>query len=228
MKTIVAAIVAFVFAGAVAAQVPVRKLPACKQSGQTVTLSLNTGTAGALPPPATVDPFWRLSSGAPLYSTSVVGPNLWLPNTAASRWVQPANNGGNPAPTPLGTFIYETRFVTPVDPYLYSSITISGAFAADDGAVVKLNGIPLANCTPGSTPTTWCFNKWTPIPAGVGWTYFNRSSGFLNTLTIEVKNTLAGSPSGALMRANLVAVCSKCTSPVPPVNPPCGGNPSTC
>jgi hypothetical protein len=228
MKKIFATLlVVCAFAALLDAQVPVRTLPACTREGQTVTLSLNTGTAGPLPPPATADPFWRLVSGAPVFTTSPVGPNLWLANSPLFRWVQPANNGGNPASYPVATYVYQAKFSTPVDPYLYSSIQINGAFALDDVGDMELNGVPIGKCAGGTTPAAWCFNKWINI-GPTGWTNFNRSTGFVNTLTVRVKNTDPGSPSGLLVRANVVAVCSKCTSPLPPVNPPCGGNPSNC
>jgi len=207
---------------------PPRILPPCAQVGQQVTLTLNTGIAGGLPPPGTADSIWKvLPSITPFSTLPFNAPSLWLPNSANPKWIQPAP-GGNPASFPVQTYVYSTQFATPVDPYLYTSITITGSFAADDTAIVKLNGIPIATCPGGSTPATWCFHSWHPIPAGVGLSLFNRFPGFLNTLTVEVKNTLAGSTSGLIVRAQVVAVCSKCTSPVPPPQPPCGGNPSTC
>lgn len=210
------------------AQQRTRVLPPCSQVGQQVTLTLNTGTAGPLPPPGTADPIWKVGTSATTYSTYPNNPpTWWLPNGANYRWIQPAS-GGNPIGFPAGTYVYSTQFITPVDPYLYSSITITGNFAADDKAVVKLNGVIIATCPGGSTAALWCFHSWKPIPSGVGWPTFNRFPGFLNTLTIEVTNTLANSSSGLLVRAQVVAVCSKCTTPIPPPEPPCGGNPSTC
>jgi len=213
------------------AQAPLRPrtLPVCSQVGQQVKLTLNTGTAGGFPPPGTADPIWRIvlpSAITPFTTKPVNAPAVWLPNSATEKWIQPAATG-NPGTFPAGTYVYSTQFVTPVDPFLYSSITITGNFAADDSAIVKLNGVPIANCPAGTNPATWCFHSLKPIPPGVGWPTFNRFSGFLNTLTIEVKNTLANSPSGLLVRADVIGVCSKCTT-TPPPEPPCGGNPSTC
>lgn len=148
------------------------------------------------------------------------------PSAARPKWIQPAP-GGNPASFPVHTYVYSTQFLTPVDPYLYTSISLSGSFAADDTAIVKLNGVPIATCPGGNTPATWCFHSWKPIPPA-GLSAFNRLGSFLNTLTVEVQNTQAGSSSGLIVQAQVTAVCSKCTSPVPPPNPPCGGNPSTC
>jgi hypothetical protein len=213
------------------AQSPPRKLPACQTVGQTVTLRLNTGTAGPIPLPATPDPIWRIVLPTPMVPSTtqpVSAPALWLPNTSiTSKWIQPASSG-SPKNFPGSTYIYQTQFVTPVNPYLYTSITITGQFAADDSAVVRLNGISIAKCTPGSTIATSCYHSWQSIPAGVAWPTFNQLGGFLNTLRVEVKNTLPNSPSGLFVAAQVVAVCSKCTTPVPPPAIPCGGNPSTC
>ncbi len=204
-----------------------RSLPICKDVGQQVKLILNTGTAGAAPPVA--DPFWRVvapNALTPFTTTPVNSPSLWLPNSASEKWIQPSP-AGNPVIFPLATYVYSTQFVTPVDPYFYTGITVTGDVAADDGFAVKLNGIPLSLCSPGSTPATWCFHSWKPITPPVDWHAFTRTGGFLNTLTVEVKNTGA-SPSGLIVRAQVVATCSKCTTPPPPPIPPCGGNPSTC
>lgn len=203
-----------------------RVLPSCTQVNQPVTLTLNTGTAGAPPPPGTVDPIWTVvqpPSLTPFTTSPFLFPNGWLPNSAA-KWIQPAS-GGTPVNLPATTFVYSTQFTTPVDPYLYTSITITGNFAADDSALVKLNGITIATCTPTPTAGVVCFHSLQAIPPGVvGLPMFNRLGSLLNTLTVEVKNTVS-SPTGLFVQAQVVAVCSKCTSPQPPA---CGGNPSTC
>lgn len=134
------------------AQVPAppRQLPPCTQVGQQVTLSLNTGTAGTIPP--TADPFWHVVQPTPTtpFTTTPVSPGLlWLPNSATNpKWIQPAPNG-SPQNFPVNTYVYSTQFTTPVDPYLYTSITITGGFAADDTAIVKLNAIQIAACPGG-------------------------------------------------------------------------------
>jgi len=205
---------------------PPRTLPACTKVGQQVTLTLNTGTGTG------ADPIWKIvqpTSITPFTTLPFNAPTLWLPNGLSAKWIQPAP-GGTPANFPLNTYVYRTQFTTPVDPYLYTSITITGlGYAADDTAIVKLNGVPIASCPGGGTPLTWCFHSWKSI-GSVGLSTFNRMgiSPFLNVLEVQVKNTLANSPSGLLVSASVVAVCSKCTTPPPPPEPPCGGNPSTC
>src|SRR3954447_2647634 len=203
-----------------------RSLPACTQVGQQVRLTLNTGTVGNVP---TADPIWKVvlpTSITPFTTTPVNAPTLWLPNTLTEKWIQPASTG-TPSGFPLTTYVYSTQFTTPVDPYLYGNIKVFGGIGADDAWVVKLNGVPLSSCPAGSTQATWCFHSFRAIgPSGLS--TFNRFPGFLNTLTIEVRNTLSGSPSVLLVRADVIADCSKCTTPPPPPEPPCGGNPSTC
>jgi hypothetical protein len=193
-----------------------QQLPACSYVGQTVTLPLSTGSGGLQ---GTPDPIWAVMPGSAYSTAPVLG--FWFPNTSNAKWIQPAA-GGTPQNFAQGTYVYKTQFATPVHPYLYQSIKITGGFGADDEATVKLNGVPIATCSPS------CFGFARTIPTVGNWQSFATSTGYLNVLTVEVKNTPAGdSPSGLFVRATVTAVCSKCTSPVPPAYQ-CGGNPSTC
>jgi hypothetical protein len=195
-------------------------LPMCKQVGQQVTLTLNTGTT----PPGSIDPIWTIAS-PPLLTPFTTSPLFNLGTTA--RWIQPAA-GGTPVGFPLNTYVYSTQFFTPVDPYLYTSIQITETYAADDIPVVKLNGVQIAACSPGVSSTTWCFTSLKSLPS-IGWPVFNRlgTAPFLNTLTVEVKNTLPAITSGLLVQARVIAVCSKCSIPPPLPDPPCWP-PKTC
>jgi hypothetical protein len=93
---------------------------------------------------------------------------------------------------------------------------------------MKLNDVPIATC---GTPCFYVKSAFTVSD----WRSFARTptsllfgAGYLNTLTVVVKNTHAGlTPTGLFVRARVTAVCSKCTSPVPEPYQ-CGGNPSTC
>lgn len=203
-----------------------RSLPACAEVGQQIELKLNTGTSGGVP---TADNYWTITSPAstPFSTVPFSAPSLWLPNSATEKWIQPSASG-TPASIPSGTYIFSTQFVTPVDPFLYTSITLSGDIAADDMFAVKLNGVPLGACAPGSTSSTWCFHSWRAITPASDWHAFNRNGNFLNTLTVEVKNTAPSSPTGLIVRARVSATCSKCTTPLPPPSKPCGSDPSTC
>jgi hypothetical protein len=82
--------------------------------------------------------------------------------------------------------------------------------------------VPIKTCSNANT----CFKTATSFSAP--FSAFNRigTAPFLNTLTVEVTNISLY--SGLLLQAQLAAVCSKCTSPIPDPEPPCGGNPSTC
>lgn len=217
----------------ISVEAQVRTLPACKTAGQHVRLSLNTGTKGGFPPPGIPDAIWTIVQPAGImpFTTSPIYPTLpvWLPNTAVSKWIQPFPTG-TPTQAPHGaTYVYETHFATPVDPYFYTSISLSGRFMVDDGAVIKLNGVQIATCTVVSIGPNYCFNSWKAIPAGVSWSSFSRAGAFLNVVTVEVKNIAdPNTPTGLRMEAQVEAVCSKCTAPVPIPTPPCAGDPSTC
>jgi len=218
IKRITAFIAVIAVAQIAAAQrniVATRTLPACKSQGQVVKLSLDTGTGGPIP---TADPIWTItfpSTIAP-FSTTKFG-SAWIAPFAGTNWIQPFSSG-TPVHTSVQKFIYRTTFDTPVDPFLYGSITITGQYAADDDVVLKLNNIPFAQCTKaagcfGPPPQT--------IPAGTTWTQFNRFPGFHNVITAEVTNK--GVVTGFMMKADIVAECSKCTA-VPPPDAPCRGN----
>lgn len=191
-----------------------RLLPDCPGVGRTVTLPLNTGTGGPL---GAADLIWTVAPGPTAYSTS----SLWLANTASTKWIQP-DPAGKPVHFPEGTYVYRTQFATPVDPYLYDSITITGKYAADDEAVIKLNGVPMApQCTPGSSGTA-CFKIGKTV-AVAGWPRFTRNptsvwftTAFVNEITVEVSNSGARY-SGLFADLVVTAECSKCTSPLPAV-----------
>ena len=127
-----------------------------------------------------------------------------------------ARSGSNPPPAAIRPVFRSTptstALRTPVDPYLYTSISLSGSFAADDTAIVKLNGVPIATCPGGNTPATWCFHSWKPIPPA-GLSAFNRLGSFLNTLTVEVQNTQAGSSSGLIVQAQVTRSARSARAP---------------
>ncbi|HEY1187137.1 MAG TPA: hypothetical protein VGE74_05735 [Gemmata sp.] len=78
-----------------------------------------------------------------------IGP--WVGNDSDSRWIVPAglDGDGNAAP---GTYVYRTTVdVTGYDP---SSITISGNWAADNSAVIRLNGADTENVVSGFSALT--------------------------------------------------------------------------
>ena len=103
-----------------------------------------------------------------------IGPWLWDgPN---SKWIAPQNNQA--AGNLPGTYIYHTTFnLTGFNP---ATATLTGQFAADNSAIIKLNGVVV-----GPTAPTYS-----------AWTQFAINSGFaagINTLDFVVTND----PSGA-------------------------------
>ncbi|MGA8495950.1 MAG: hypothetical protein WB764_10740 [Xanthobacteraceae bacterium] len=196
------------------------QLPPCDYDGQTVSVTLNTGT---VLPVGLADPIWNVSPGFTAYSTTPA--TGWLANQATAKWVQPAS-GGTPVdfyPTTLN-YVYTAKFTTPSHPYYYNSIMITGTFAGDDSAVLTLNGAATTNCPSTANNSTSCFHVGKAFTIA-GYQNFTQTgtAPFVNTLTIQVNNSNS-IYSGLLVKATLKAVCSKCTSPIPT----CGGNPSTC
>src|ERR1700684_4098020 len=60
------------------------QLPPCDYDGQTVSVTLNTGT---VLPVGLADPIWNVSPGFTAYSTTPA--TGWLANQATAKWVQP-------------------------------------------------------------------------------------------------------------------------------------------
>jgi hypothetical protein len=119
--------------------------------------------------------------------------------TAASKWIAPdyTNNGCCPG----GNYTYTLNFVLPAG-FNPATATISGRWAADNAASMKLNGVTVPLATPG-------FAYWTPftIPPG---------SGFVtgaNSLKFIVDNYSAW--TGLRVEfTNAYANCSTCAPPV--------------
>jgi hypothetical protein len=110
-----------------------------------------------------------------------IGGGLWLDNTAQSKWIGPTATQGT-AYGANGTYKYRTTFdLTGKNP---ATAVLRGRFAADNQAILSLNGQPLV-----------------AAPGFMGWTDFLIHSGFLsglnNTLEVEVENaTQSSSPTG--------------------------------
>jgi DNA-binding beta-propeller fold protein YncE len=168
-----------------------------------------------------VDPHYTLGpvpAGIPVYNApnAVVFPNNWgllffvtsewiSPNTVAGYWL--GDDPGNPA----GNYTYTNHFVLPptVNPF---NASISGRWAADDGAIMYLNGMGPANQISSITPPGYNY-----------WTHFTINSGLLaypatNTLYFVVTNIVSPPPSWNTtgMRVEFteaVVDCSTCTPP---------------
>ncbi|HWX18987.1 MAG TPA: immunoglobulin domain-containing protein [Candidatus Binatia bacterium] len=117
---------------------------------------------------------------------------------AASKWIAPdyTNNGCCPG----GTYTYTLNFVLPAG-YNPATATISGRWAADNAASMKLNGVPVPAAIPG-------IFSWTPftIPAGGGFV-----SG-LNSLKFTVTNTSEWTG----MRVEFTSAHANCYTCAPP------------
>jgi len=118
---------------------------------------------------------------------------------AVSKWIAPdyTNNGC----CPTNNYTYTLNFVLPAG-FNPATATISGRWAADNAASMKLNGVPVPGLTPG-------LSFWTPftIPPGSGFV-----SG-ANSLKFIVTNY--GSFTGLRVEfTNAYANCFTCAPPV--------------
>ena len=120
----------------------------------------------------------------------------WIPNASNSAWISDTPNGGNSV---TGLYIYATTFdLTGFNP---ATAQINGAIAADDFAVIFLNGTAV-----GSSPS-----------GGYAFaTAVSITSGFrpgINTLTFDVNNT--GGVTGLQFNATATAASTAATTPAP-------------
>jgi hypothetical protein len=117
---------------------------------------------------------------------------------AASKWIAPdyGSNGCSPG----GTYTYTLNFALPAG-YNPATATISGRWAADNAASMKLNGVPVPAATPG-------IFSWTPftIPAGGGFV-----SG-ANSLNFTVTNISAWTG----LRVEFTSASANCSTCAPP------------
>jgi hypothetical protein len=168
--------------------------PLCRD----VTINLSTGVAN-----------WTVSPGTVGVITNLANLNgTWVAPTAPARWIQPAN-ASTPQLLPGGFYQYSVSFNLPGPLNQYSSISLSGRYAADNtvhqffvSPGQSAPGGPL--CTPANAN---CFSTWTP---------FNITTGFspgTNTLNVRVYNNpmSGGGPTytGLVVEATLRAVCKR-------------------
>jgi len=154
----------------------------------------NTGltSSGTLAADASVDAHYTLFSSAdPSYpgpnalvtnSSWPVASGVWVyPNGPSSKWISPRADQATPNYNTQGDYTYRTTFdLTGLDP---STASLSGWGAADNSAVVKLNGVQLATIGGFGSPTNFSLNS--SFVSGV------------NTLDFIVNNAgSSGSPTG--------------------------------
>jgi Concanavalin A-like lectin/glucanases superfamily/Immunoglobulin domain len=163
-------------------------------------------SSGAVDPHYTLGP---VPAGTPSYIAphAIVSSTIWAlpPTLGVSRWIAPNTNSSSDPP---GFYTYTNQFILPVgaDP---TSASISGRWAADNGAKLFVNG--------GAAPALSI-----PTPTGFqAWHNFTLNNGFLsypavNTLRFVVTN-LAPYNSYTGLRVeytHAVVNCSNCAPPV--------------
>ncbi|WP_296510213.1 PEP-CTERM sorting domain-containing protein [Rhodoferax sp.] len=110
-----------------------------------------------------------------------IGP--WIANTTTSKWITPTKNQGDSFDaTSNGTYSWKLSF--DLTGFNASTASFSGKFAADNSALVKLNGVQLGASTG--------FNSFSAFSASNG---FNSGA---NTLEFVVTNLAqrSGNPTG--------------------------------
>lgn len=115
--------------------------------------------------------------------------NPWLANSAASKWITPtANQAASLDPLSNGTYSWTLSFnLTGFDA---STASFAGKFAADNAAIVKLNGVAIGSSTGFDTYSSFAAN-----------------SGFnagLNTLEFVLTNYAQGSGNPAGLRVEFL------------------------
>lgn len=115
--------------------------------------------------------------------------NPWIGNTADSKWITPtAHQADSLDPVSNGTYSWTLSF--DLTGFRASSASFSGQFAADNAAVVKLNGVTIG--------TSNGFTSYSSFAAHSG---FNAG---VNTLQFELTNYAQGSGNPAGLRVEFL------------------------
>jgi hypothetical protein len=131
----------------------------CLQSGQVLEWDLSTGTnlAGVKNLRGTVDPKWKLVTvptgfGGAAYSVGVVG--TWVATgLQPANWIQ-RKKDTVPASDAAGVYTYRAKLPN-LNFSLYSSIKIVMRYAADNSAIVRLNGVQVDSCAGPNCYSAW-------------------------------------------------------------------------
>lgn len=179
---------------------PVRTItiPCCKCiGGEGSVTSINTGNAAGSEP--------YQVSGPSVTNPVAVAVTYWTNTLSPAGFVQPNNNiGGNAFPP--GLYNYTVQFVVPKCT-IPMKVTVSGKFAADNGAKVFFDTNPIATQFPTPFPNGF-------VPGNEGsFTAVTMTPG-THTLRFEVRNS--GGPSGLVVNAAVRTICSNDI-----VMPPC-------
>ncbi len=115
--------------------------------------------------------------------------NPWIGNTAASKWITPtANQGESLDPSVNGTYSWTLSF--DLAGFNANTASFSGQFAADNSAIVKLNGVTIG--------TSGGFSSYSSFAANSG---FNAGQ---NTLEFVLTNFAQGSGNPAGLRVEFL------------------------
>ena len=170
-------------------KLPVTKvstLGCCDCVGQVASLDVSTGQGGG-----STDPFWQVNNGLAYITPPVAG--AW-PTSPSANWIQPV---ASPLPSrnvPPGVYKYTLKFNVAKCTIPKSGYQLFGKFAADNNAIVRLDGGQIFQCTN-------CFG--TLIPLNL---VLSISPG-PHTLEFEVTNTSIY--SGLLVNAQIKGQCAR-------------------
>jgi hypothetical protein len=122
--------------------------------------------------------------------------NPWIANTSASKWITPtANQGESLDPVSNGTYTWTLNFN--LTGYNASTASFAGQFAADNEAIVKLNGVTIG--------TSSGFTSYSSFSANSG---FNAGANKLEFVLTNYAQS-SGNPAGLrveFLQSNVAAV----------------------
>jgi hypothetical protein len=137
--------------------------------GQTYNTGYNSVTNAPLPPGAN-DLYFNLYSyfPAPFLGTPVIAqPDdpAWVQTTGA-QWIAPVEDqsGAPGTGSPAGIYDYNAFFAT--DFLVPTTITMTGSYAADDGATLFVNGVEVSSIAPEAYTTLTPFSYTFTLNAG--------------------------------------------------------------
>ncbi len=161
---------------------------------------IGTGyVSGSFGAPGSIDSNWVLQTSA---DATYPGPDLfiaanrpsnWVANLSDAQWLSPENNPASVDNT-VGTYTYRLSFsLSGFDP---TSIVITGKFAADNSAAIKVNGTTVV-------PNTGALNVLTDFTLNTGFT-----SG-TNTIDFVVTNVASPSPDPTGLLVEIISALGR-------------------
>lgn len=186
---------------------PVRTImiPCCKCiGGEGSVTSINTGNAAGSVPYQVSGPGVTNPTAVPITINQNVA---WTTALLPAGWVQPNSNNGAVGQQ-AGVYNYTVKFVVPKCT-IPMKVTVSGKFAADNGAKVFFDASPNPIATQFPTPYPFGFTT-----ANVGSFTTTTMAPGTHTIRFEVLNREG--PSGLVVNAAVRTICSKDI-----VMPPC-------